>query len=86
MWFYHLKNHGDYDCVLLLNNCSTHKVDTAYLPSNLHFLFLPPNLTNTHKLVNMGIIESLKVGYTTQMVLTLLDIFNKEGGYKRAEV
>ena len=86
LWPYHLKTHGDRACVLLLDNCSAHKVDTARLPSNLNILFLPPNVTNTHQPADMGMIASLKVGYKTKMLSTLLDIFDAEGGYERAKV
>ena len=78
LWPYHLKTHGDRACVLLLDNCCAHKVDTARLRSNLHILFLPPNVTNTRQPADMGMIASLKVGYKTKMLSTLLDIFDEE--------
>ena len=34
----------------------------------------------------MGMITSLKVGYKTKMLLTLLDTFDEEGGYERVKV
>ena len=86
LWPYHLKIHGDKPCLLLLDNCSAHKVDEGRLPPNIHILFIPPNVTNTHQPADMGMIASLKVGYKTKMLSTLLDIFDEEGGYERAKV
>ena len=63
LWPYHLRMNGDKHCVLLLDNCSAHKVDEGRLPPSLHLVFLPTNVTNTHQPVNMGMITSLKVEY-----------------------
>ena len=86
LWPHHLKNHGDKDCVLLLDNCSAHKVDEGRLPPLLHLVFLPPNVTNTHQPADMGMIASLKVGYKSKMLMGLLDVFDAEGGFERAGV
>lgn len=37
-----------------------------------------------HQLADMGMIASLKVGYQVIMLHKLLDIFDKECGYKQA--
>ena len=63
LWPHHLKTHGDKHCVHLLDNYSTHKVDTGRLPPSLHLVFLPPNVTNTHQRADMGMVASLKIGY-----------------------
>ena len=86
LWPNHLDKHGDKHCILLLDNCSAHKIDETRLPRKLHIVFLPPNVTNTHQPADMGMIASLKVGYKSKMLMGLLDVFDAEGGFERAAV
>ena len=62
-WPHHRKMHGDVDCILLLDNCSAHKIDDETIPKRCHILFFPPNMTSNHQPADMGMIASLKVGY-----------------------
>jgi len=84
----HEKKHGRHvRALLLLDNCSAHKLSEAQLrmlPEWLKIVFLPPNVTNRSQPADMGMIASLKVGYKTIMLGKLLDIFDEEGGYEEA--
>jgi hypothetical protein len=59
-------------------------LDASLLPRNLEIEYFPENVTNTHQSADMGIIASLKVGYKLSMLVTLLAIFDIEGGYEKA--
>ena len=83
-WPHHIQKHGHSHCILLLDNCPAHAIDTSTLPEQLHILFLPPNMTSNHQPADMGMIASLKVGYKTMMVRKLLEKFDVEGGYEAA--
>ena len=54
---------GDAVCILLLNNCTAHKINKKFIPSNVHVLFLPVNMTSKHQPADMGMIAALKVGH-----------------------
>jgi hypothetical protein len=47
-------------------------------------LFLPPKVTNTHQPADMGMIGSLKLGYRMLYLHTLLELFDKDGGFEEA--
>jgi len=79
-----LKRHGDVHAILLLDNCSAHKIDEKYVPKNLHILFLPPNVTDRHQPTDMGMIAGTKVGYKVLYLRALLEIFDALGGYEHA--
>lgn len=81
---HHTHHHGRSKAILLLDNCTAHKINMEFLPDWLKIVFLPPNVTNTHQPADMGIIASLKVGYKTSMLMQLLEIFDREGGYEEA--
>lgn len=83
-WPEHLKRHGDVHAILLLDNCSAHKIDEKYVPKNLHILFLPPNVTNRHQPADMGMIAGTKVGYKALYLRALLEIFDAPGGCEHA--
>ena len=42
------------------------------------------NVTNRSQSADMGMIASLKVGYKSNMLFRLLEIFDEEGGYEKA--
>ena len=79
---YHTDLHGHSKALLLLDNCSAHKINMELLPDWLKIVFLPPNVTNRHQPADMGMIASLKIGYKINMLTQLLEIFDKEGGCK----
>lgn len=81
---HHEQKHGSEPCILLLDNCSAHKIDFSTLPDWLHVIFLPPNMTSNHQPADMGMIACLKVGYRAIMLRKLLEIFDVEGGYDGA--
>jgi len=81
---HHTHHYGRSKAILLLDNCTAHKINMEFLPDWLKIVFLPPNVTNTHQPADMGIIASLKVGYKTSMLMQLLEIFDKEDGYEKA--
>ena len=84
-WPYHINKHGNVPCVLLLDNFSGHKdLGLGMLPNNLHIVFFPPNVTNSHQPANMGLIAALKVGYKSKMLEVLLGIFDEVGGFEEA--
>ena len=69
--------------ILLLDNCTAHKLPPetlASFPKWLKIVFLPPNVTNKSQPADMGMIASLKIGYKTKMLLQLLKIFDEAGG------
>ena len=82
------KKHGRHVCaLLLLDNCSAHKLSEAQLcmlPEWLKIVFLPPNFTNRSQPADMGMIASLKIGYKTIMLGKHLDIFYEECVYEEA--
>ena len=84
----HEKKHGHHvRAILLLDNCSAHKLSETQLgmlPDWLKIVFFPPNVTNRSQPADMGMIASLKIGYKTTMLAILLDIFDEEGGYEDA--
>ena len=83
-WPEHLRRHGDVNAILILDNCTAHKIDEKYLPKHLHILFLPPNVTNRHQPADMGMIAATKVGYKSLYLRTLLEIFDAPGGFEHA--
>ena len=83
---YHDEQHGlGVPCILLLDNCSAHKLsDEKFVvleERNILVHFLPSNLTSKRQPADMGMIASLKVGYKTLMLNQLLDIFDEEGKF-----
>jgi DDE superfamily endonuclease len=81
---HHTSRFGHGHCIMLLDNCSAHKIEESILPPWLHILFLPPNVTNKHQPADMGMIAALKAGYKTKMLSGLLDLFDAPGGYEAA--
>ena len=86
---YHFTKHGrGVPCLLLLDNCSAHKLTDeefkAYEDQKVYIHFLPPNLTSKHQPADMGMIAALKVGYRTKYLSSLLDLFDVENGYELA--
>jgi hypothetical protein len=82
---HHEKRYGkSSNAILLLDNCSAHKIDMNILPAWLKIVFFPPNVTNKHQPADMGMINALKVGYKTKMMTQLLEVFDQEGGYEDA--
>ena len=68
--------------MFLVDNCIAHQIDESYLPCGISLLFLTPIFTITGQPTDMGMIESLKVGYKSIILTYLLNIFDEEGGYK----
>ena len=76
---------GDVNAILILDNCSAHNIDMSNIPPRLTIKFLPPDVTSRHQPADMGMIAAaLKVGYKAMFLRYLLDIFDKEGGFKAA--
>ena len=83
-WPFHLEKNGNVNAILLLDNCSAHKINMKSIPERLTIHFFPPNVTHSHQPADMGMISTLKVGYRIFMLEKLLSIFDVEGGYKWA--
>ena len=83
-WPYHKRKHGNLYCILILDNCTAHKIDVSHISDRIIIVFLPKNVTNKHQPADMGMIASLKVGYRVIMLGKLLDVFDQEGGYEKA--
>ena len=86
-WPYHLHTEGYVNAMILLDNYSAYTLsdeEKSRLPKSIFILFLPPNVTNTHQPADMGMIASIKVGYTVTLLEQLWYIFDIEGGYLRA--
>ncbi len=83
-WPFHFGEYGDVACILVLDNCSTHSIDRDRINPNIHIIYLPPGVTNTHQPpADMGI-GSLKLGYRMLYFHNLLEIFDREGGFEEA--
>ena len=84
-WPWHLKENGNVPAILILDNCSAHKIKGSNrLPKKLFIIFLPPNVTNRHQPADMGMIAVLKIGYRMNFLHQLLYIFDAPGGYEAA--
>jgi DDE superfamily endonuclease/Tc5 transposase DNA-binding domain len=81
---HHRERFGDTHCILIVDNCSAHKIDLQLLPGWCHMIFLPPNMTSNFQPADMGMIASLKIGYKVTMLHKLLEIFDGEGGFEGA--
>ena len=83
----HEKTPGNVCALLLLYNCSAHKVlDNNRLPAKPLIISFHPNVTNQHQPADMGIVAAMKVGYRAHMLSIILDIFHEPDGYKNAEL
>jgi hypothetical protein len=85
-WLEHLQENGHVNAILILDNCSAHKIDTLKISSKITIKFLPPNVTSRHQPTDMGMIAALKTSYKSLYLRQLLDIFDIPGGYKQAAV
>jgi len=85
-WPEHLKENGHVNAILILDNCSAHKIDISKISSKITIKFLPPNVTSRHQPADMGMIASLKTGYKSLYLRQLLEIFDNPGGYEQAAV
>ena len=84
---YHFRTNGkNVPCVVLLDNCSAHKLSddefATFTTLKCYIKFLPPNLTSKFQPVDMGMIAALKVECRVAYLNALLDIFDEEGGFK----
>ncbi|CAB5382754.1 unnamed protein product [Rhizophagus irregularis] len=64
--------HGDQRVLLLLDNCTSHKVENLALP-HVEIQFLPPNTTSKIQPINAGIIMSFKKHYRHHHIRWLLE-------------
>ena len=85
-WPWHVEKHGEVCCLLLLDNCSAHRVLKEQYSRFIIILFLPPRVTSWHQPADMGMIASLKVGYRVKMLDILLSLFDAPGGYESASI
>ena len=83
-WPSHELRNGNVNAILILDDCTAHKIDMSKIPKHLTIKFLPPNVTNRHQPADMGMISSLKAGYKALFLRTLLGIFDTPGGYEIA--
>jgi hypothetical protein len=85
LWPWHLSQHGNVHCLLLLDNCPAHtNLDESKLPMKLIIKFFPPNCTSFLQPADQGIIACLKVGYKASMLKSLLAICDDESLYQEA--
>ena len=85
-WLSHLQENGHVNAILILDNCSAHKIDVSKISSRITIKFLPPNVTSRHQPADMGMIAALKTGYKALYLRQLLQIFDVPGGYEQAAV
>ena len=83
---WHLEKYGEVYCLLLLDNCSAHRVLKEQYSRFIIILFLPPRVTSWYQPADMGMIASLKVGYRVKMLDILLSLFDAPGGYESASI
>jgi len=85
LWPWHLKEHGNLHCLLLLDNCPAHiNLDEDKLPDKLVILYFPPNCTSFLQPADQGMISCLKVGYKALMLKKLLAICDNDILYEEA--
>ena len=72
------------NAVIILDNCSAHKIDMSKIPARLLIKFLPPNVTSQHQTADMGMIAAPKAGYKALYLHNLLEIFDAPDRYKQA--
>ena len=70
--------------LLIVDNCTAHKIEESDIPERLSLLFLLTNLKITRQPAGMGMIASPKVGYKSIMLTFLLRISYKEYGFEAA--
>ena len=63
LWTTRVKNSGDVNALLIMENCSAHDICMSYLPPRLTINLLPTNVTSKHQPEDMGMIDALKFGY-----------------------
>ena len=85
-WPEHLQENGHVNAILILDNCSAHKIDISKISKKITIKFLPPNVTSRHQPTDMGMIAALKTGYKALFLRQLLEIFDVPGGYEQAAV
>ena len=83
-WSDHAIKNENKNCILILDNCSAHKIEYSTFSPHLTVKFLPPNVTSGHQPADMGMIAGLKIGYKGNYLRSLLRIFDEGGGYSRA--
>ena len=83
-WPHHLRTEGNVNCILLLYNCTAHKIDSSLINKRIKIICLLPNVTNNHQPADMGMIACLKMHYKANMLQKLLVIFDADGGYENA--
>ena len=79
-----MKKNGDVNTIIVLDNYLAQKMGISNLFPCLTIKFLPTNATNKNQPDNMEMLAALKVGYKSLLLQTLLETFNKPGGYKEA--
>ena len=73
---HHLRENGDVNAILILENCTAHDIDQSRLPVHLLIKLFPPNITNRHQPADIGMIAALKAGYKYLYLRELLAIFD----------
>jgi hypothetical protein len=66
---------------VLLDNCPAHNAIKEALKEShpyIHVIFFPPNLTNCHQPMDQGIIKMLKSHYRSQLLESLVHIYEDE--------
>ena len=81
-----MQENGHVNAILILDNCSAHKIDISKISSKITIKFLPPNVTSRHQPADMGMITGLKTGYKALFLHQLLQIFDVPGVYEQAAV
>ena len=75
----YVKEHGEQNGILILDNCrSKFVLEKDVISAWLTIIYLPPNLTSWHQPADQGIIKSVKTVYKTQILRSLLTIYDSE--------
>ena len=74
------------NAILILDNCSAHKIDISKILLKITIKFLPPNVTSCHQPADMEMIAALKTGYKSLYLCQLLEMFDIHGGYEQGAV
>ena len=89
-WPFHIAQHGDVPCVLLLDHCPAH-IDLhqceypVELPEKLKIIYFPVNMSRKRHPAEGGAIGSIKLGYKLKMASSVLALFDLLGGFQGAQ-
>ena len=87
-WPFHVAQHGDVACVLLLDHCPAHldlAEDDSSLPSNLTIINFPINMSRSKHPGEGGVLGNLRLGFKLRLVSSVQAVFDMFGGIEAVQ-